>query len=428
MKLLLPILIVASAQAQVLEKFIGQWESVQADGTRFEVTREWLIEGKVLVEEAINENNEEGYLALWGHDPESNRYRIVTLRRDSASHMQGSWDADSATLRLDRITDSARHSRLTVTVAGDSVKFAGATQTRAEFPEPNLIRWRSDGLRVLQFFVGSWNSRVKSAAGEEFANTVHTVWSRKRFGDFLISTEADKKASLQTFDPATQVYRGVSLEAGGATFSRGRWERGLNAMNSHVYGFELPRDAEGKPLPDAKFEDGLVINLRERVYHKFMRQIQMTAHIGSGEIWKGRGQINRDIEQDRVWAATLSSHPGKALINGTKFQVNHGFGENIGLGPGRRHLKLFFDNGAIRKFHRSGLWLNVSMNRFRPGQNVNFWRMHRLNNDPHKWQVNADNTISPKKAPQLVLGWSDGNLRLVRKGDEGSLVFNEVPK
>jgi hypothetical protein len=397
---------------------------VAADGTRLQITREWLRAGKFILEQAINENNDEEYLALWTHDPEADRYRIVTLRQGSASYMQGNWDAGSKTLQLDRLTDSAVHSRMSVVVeAPDRVKFAGATQTRALLPAVRMIRRRSEGLRVLQHFVGSWNSKMGKDHVEE---TALTTWSRDRKGDFLVGTEGTHKASLMTFDPASHIYRGVALEPGAASFSHGRWQTGPAMMNHRFYAFELPRDANGKPLPDAAFEDGLNGDISDRVYHKFMRQVEMIARIGAAEVWKGKGQVNLDIDPARIWPATLSSHPGKALTPGSKFEHPHGFGENVKLGPGPRTLKLFFDNRAIRKFNRSGLWLNVNMNRFRAGESVNFWRNHRVQNQPHLWAPNEDHTISPVKAPQLALGWADGELRLLKKDSEDRLVLQEM--
>lgn len=418
--------VVRTPQLQTLNVFLGGWESVAADGTRLQITREWLRVGRFILEQAINENNEEEYLALWTHDPEADRYRIVTLRQGSASYMQGNWNADSATLQLDRLTDSAVHSRLSIVVeAPNRVKFASATQTRAEFAPAHLIRRRSEGLRVLQNFVGSWNSKMGKDRVEDSALT---TWSRGRKGDYLVSTEGVHKASLMTFDPASRIYRGVALESGAASFSRGTWQQDPATMHHRFYAFELPRDADEKPLPDAAFEDGLNGDIRDLVYHKFNRQVEMVARIGGTEVWKGNGQVNLDIDQARIWPATLTSHPGKALTLGNKFKRQYGFGETVKLGPAPRALKLFFDNRAIRRCNRSDLWLNVNMNRFRAGEKVLFWRLHRVENQPHLWDPNNDHTVSPVKAPHLVLGWSDGELRLVTKDSEDRLVFGEIKK
>ncbi|MFT5130559.1 MAG: hypothetical protein ACI8W8_004190, partial [Rhodothermales bacterium] len=362
------------------------------------------------------------------HDPEADRYRIVTLRPDGASSLQGTWDAESATLQLDQLTDSEEHSRVEVKLeAANRVSFAGSTQTRAEFPPAKLIRRRSEGLRVLHNFYGSWSSQMESDTGEELANSAHAIWSRGQKGDFLIRTEGTHKAALTAFDPAARLYRSVELEAGGASFSHGRWHAQSSTMNIRFFAFELPRADDGKPLPDASFEDGLNGEIVDRVYHKFLRHLAMTARIGSSEIWKGKGKSNFQIDKSRVWAATLSGkHQGKGLIPGRTFERPHGFGDTLGFGPGPRALKLFFDNRSIRKFHRHGLWLNVNMNRFRAGETVNFWRNHRVRNQPHEWKANDDHTISPVKAQKLVLGWAEDNLRLVTRDSEDRLVFKEI--
>jgi hypothetical protein len=416
-----------SPQLQVLERFLGSWESLGADGKRFEVTRQWLGEGNFMLEEAIDENNLESYLALWTYDPQADRYRIVTLHRDHAGYLQGTWDAESASLHLDRITDQGQHSRLAVKLEGpDQLRVAGATQRRAEFAEDKLIRRRSEALRVLQAFVGKWSSNISRADTEEkHLDSSHCIWSRARKGDFLVS-EGEHKASLMTYDPEKHLYRSVDLEAGGASFSHGRWDPEQNQMTSRFFAFELPRDATGKPLPDARYADGLNGDIEDRVFHKFMRQVRMRARIGSVEVWQGRGQIGRNIDPQRGWQATLASHPGKALIPGGKFAHRHGFGENLALGGAPRALKLFFDNRSIRKLQQPGLWLNVNMNRFEAGETVIFWRLHRVQDQPHLWQANADKTISPLKAPRLVLGWVQGKLRLVPKESDSRLVFQEV--
>ncbi|MFT5129462.1 MAG: hypothetical protein ACI8W8_003084 [Rhodothermales bacterium] len=123
---------------------------------------------------------------------------------------------------------------------------------------------------------------------------------------------------------------------------------------------------------------------------------------------------------------TLNSHPGQALVFTNSYTLEHGEGQGLKLGPAASAARVTMFGGLVRKLSKPKIGLNVDFNAFKAGSTLSFWG-NNGGAGKHNWITNDTNTLSPAEAPQLVLGWQEGRVRLVAAGSKNRLEFAFTP-
>ena len=123
----------------------------------------------------------------------------------------------------------------------------------------------------------------------------------------------------------------------------------------------------------------------------------------------------------------LVTDDDKGLVRTEKFEFGHGYGASLGISDTvEKAERVFFHNGTIRLVENSELGLHVSWSKFSAGTGVIFWSITDKASQ-HEWTVNPNGSISPRKAPNLVVGWQE-KLKLVKRGTASELRFPKAPR
>ena len=123
-----------------------------------------------------------------------------------------------------------------------------------------------------------------------------------------------------------------------------------------------------------------------------------------------------------VFRSDLQSHPGSAIVYKADHVGDGFYAERLTVGPAQRGVSFVIDGGCIRQAHNYALALDVDGSKIVAGTTLSAYPCH--GGDNQLFTVNPNNTISPAKAPGLVIGASaDQGLVLVAPGDARQLVF-----
>lgn len=92
-----------SAELQVLDRMVGNWETVitaKPAGETFKTVqdRKWSKEGKFVLSEDMNVETKEESHYLVTYDPNAKRYRGVFVGEKNAVILLGTWNEDSQTM------------------------------------------------------------------------------------------------------------------------------------------------------------------------------------------------------------------------------------------------------------------------------------------------------------------------------------------
>jgi hypothetical protein len=93
-----------SAELQVLDRWIGNWETVvtiKTTGEKFNTTesRRWSKEGTFVLSEDMNLSTKKEAHFLLTYDPNAKVYRACFIEESNALVLLGTWDKDAATMR-----------------------------------------------------------------------------------------------------------------------------------------------------------------------------------------------------------------------------------------------------------------------------------------------------------------------------------------
>jgi hypothetical protein len=93
-----------SVELQVLDRFIGSWESVftiKATGEKFNTieNRRWSKEGKFVLSEDLNLSSKKEAHFLMTYDPNAKAYRACFIEEGNAVVLLGTWDKDAQVMK-----------------------------------------------------------------------------------------------------------------------------------------------------------------------------------------------------------------------------------------------------------------------------------------------------------------------------------------
>jgi hypothetical protein len=93
-----------SAELQVLERFIGDWQTeiiVKPTGEKFNTTesRKWSREGQFVLSEDLNLSTKKEAHFLLTYDPSAKVYRACYIDEGNAQIFLGTWDKDNETMK-----------------------------------------------------------------------------------------------------------------------------------------------------------------------------------------------------------------------------------------------------------------------------------------------------------------------------------------
>lgn len=93
-----------SAELQVLDRFIGNWETVitvKPTGEKYNTTenRKWSREGTFVLSEDLNLSTKKEAHFLLTYDPNAKVYRACFIEEGNAMILVGTWDKDTQTMK-----------------------------------------------------------------------------------------------------------------------------------------------------------------------------------------------------------------------------------------------------------------------------------------------------------------------------------------
>ena len=93
-----------SAELQVLDRFIGVWETaitVKTTGAKFNTVenRKWSKEGKFVLSEDLNLSSKKEAHFLFTFDPNAKLYRSCFIEEGNSVILLGTWDKDTLTMK-----------------------------------------------------------------------------------------------------------------------------------------------------------------------------------------------------------------------------------------------------------------------------------------------------------------------------------------
>jgi hypothetical protein len=93
-----------SAELQVLERILGDWETaitIKGTGEKFNTVeiRRWSKEGKFVLSEDRNLSSKKEAHFLLTYDPNAKKYRACFIEEGNAVLLLGTWDNDSQTMK-----------------------------------------------------------------------------------------------------------------------------------------------------------------------------------------------------------------------------------------------------------------------------------------------------------------------------------------
>ena len=119
-----------SVELQVLDGFIGSWETVvtiKTTGEKFNTTqnRKWSKEGKFVLSEDLNLSSKKEAHFLMTYDPNAKVYRSCYIEEGNAVILLGTWNKDTQTMKWNS-TDAAgsKHAGITRFIDKDHVEFS----------------------------------------------------------------------------------------------------------------------------------------------------------------------------------------------------------------------------------------------------------------------------------------------------------------